>query len=344
MSCAFYKRISRKGKTVNGCDVYISGEKKYAGWNLKRSKWAIPIEMEKKPLSERQVLYKKYIFESGLIDDIPELMHQLLGCWCEREDQCHCSVLKELLNDYMKSTIPLSAVSAVTDIPRIQIKRVPLYTARPKKYRAVYQPVRTVRTVSRTVSRTVRTVPPTTELITIHSDIYKDIDLIPYGSIPLSVIIKFPIIMDQVVPPAPPPFNVSEFMESSGHPITKSCIAGLKKGEYSDRGWPDFFCRVAKIVKDAKTSRFALYITDEECTEEQTLKVELGSQLFELAKLRHIKKGDIIHIIDYSITTLAPDVTAIGDETKIKSKSKKKSKIYFVTNLRILTDVTPFPR
>lgn len=331
MSSASYKRISRKAKIVNGCDVYISKEKKYAGWNLKRSKWAIPSEIEKKPLSQRQALYKEYLIESGLINDIPELVHQLLGCWCEREDQCHVSVLKEFLDDYMSS--PPDADD--TNFPRMRIDRVPIYKARPRKQRAVLRSVRSSPSVS-----------PSASSIAMTTNLFNDnIESIPYGSIPLSVVMKFPIVIREVVPYTPPPLDVSDFTEPSSAVITKGCISGLKNGDYTSRGWPDFYCKVAKIIKDSKTSRFALHIAE---NDDNTLRVELASQLFELASLRYINKGDTIHVIDYAITNLYPDRFYPDDENEFnrpKPKSKKKSKVYFVTNLKILTECeSPFPR
>lgn len=140
-----YTRISRQAKRVRGCDVYISSDRKGSGWNLKRSKWALPVEIAKLPLEERHQQYKAYIIDSGLIHEIPELAHQLLGCWCDREDSCHVQVLRELLQDY--ESTHTAAHEITDDVPTISIRRAPIYQigvkpARQKK--AVVRPTTSV--------------------------------------------------------------------------------------------------------------------------------------------------------------------------------------------------------
>lgn len=62
------------------------------------SKWGNPFYMRNE--NERDVViekYKKYLYVSGLIDDIRDLKDKRLGCWCKPK-ACHGDVLAELAN------------------------------------------------------------------------------------------------------------------------------------------------------------------------------------------------------------------------------------------------------
>ena len=91
-------RIRRKGgEIVQDCDVYIGRRMTMGGWNLPESKWSNPYTVKKYGREEALKKYEKYVYESGLIDDIEELRGKVLGCWCYPEP-CHGDILIRLLN------------------------------------------------------------------------------------------------------------------------------------------------------------------------------------------------------------------------------------------------------
>lgn len=48
--------------------------------------------------------YRKYLKDSGLTEDIRELLGKNLGCWCDQAGECHAKVLLE----YLKTEISKS--------------------------------------------------------------------------------------------------------------------------------------------------------------------------------------------------------------------------------------------
>ena len=61
------------------------------------SKWANPYKLNQYSIGESLKKYRKYLYDSKLIDDIEELQGMVLGCFCET-DQCHAAILVELAN------------------------------------------------------------------------------------------------------------------------------------------------------------------------------------------------------------------------------------------------------
>ncbi|AEQ32614.1 hypothetical protein [Acanthamoeba polyphaga mimivirus] len=100
-------RIKRnKHGIIQDCDTYIGREICMGGWNLPQSKWHNPFTI-KKYGSVKIVcdMYIKYIINSELFHDIPELEGKILGCWCEpnkkcinNEFFCHGSILIQLFH------------------------------------------------------------------------------------------------------------------------------------------------------------------------------------------------------------------------------------------------------
>ena len=121
-----YQKISRKsGKIENACDVYISRAFNGSGWNLARSKWAVPIHMANLTGAALQDAYEAYVC-AELNKDLPELAHQTLGCWCKSEAVCHARVLLNLVAKYCATTHPPDEESVC---PSLHVERIPLYRA-----------------------------------------------------------------------------------------------------------------------------------------------------------------------------------------------------------------------
>ena len=80
-------------------DVYIGR----VSYGFPDSKWRNPFHM--KDESDRMNVikkYEKYLFETGLINDIQELSEsKRLGCWCSPKP-CHGDVLVKYINLYNK--------------------------------------------------------------------------------------------------------------------------------------------------------------------------------------------------------------------------------------------------
>lgn len=96
--------LKRKGGVVvQGCDVYIGRKNCQGGWKLEQSKWANPFTV--KQYGDKAVeMFEEYIRKSPLIDEIEELRHMKLGCWCVDSDPkkskpCHGNVLIKILNE-----------------------------------------------------------------------------------------------------------------------------------------------------------------------------------------------------------------------------------------------------
>lgn len=80
--------------TLEG-DVYI-GRYNRAGYP--QSKWHNPFHMASEYQRDKVIDdYEKYLFESGLINDICQLKDaKRLGCWCKPK-RCHGDVLKKYI-------------------------------------------------------------------------------------------------------------------------------------------------------------------------------------------------------------------------------------------------------
>ncbi len=95
-------RIRRKnGIVVQKCDIYIGRKNTQGGWNLSESKWHNPFTIkEYGSLEIVCMLFFKYIINSDLFHDLPELKSKTLGCWCDQPNNnntspfyCHGCVL-----------------------------------------------------------------------------------------------------------------------------------------------------------------------------------------------------------------------------------------------------------
>lgn len=65
------------------------------------SKWGNPFPLIEQTLEERIrvcELYVRYLYESGLINDISELRGKVLGCYC-KPNLCHGDYLAKLANE-----------------------------------------------------------------------------------------------------------------------------------------------------------------------------------------------------------------------------------------------------
>jgi hypothetical protein len=127
-----YQKIARKGGKVDkACDVYISRAHMGSGWNLAKSKWAMPPEVT---LSN----YRDHLESTGLVQNVYELCHQTLGCWCKNSALCHASILIELTQKYLAQSLPVIVSENKNEVqayllPTMIIDRVPWLKVRHKK-------------------------------------------------------------------------------------------------------------------------------------------------------------------------------------------------------------------
>ena len=70
------------------------------------------------------------------------------------------------------------------------------------------------------------------------------------------------------------------------------------------KDWPPFIAKVAQIVPNKKSGRFALILSDDEnnCTR---FKLYLGLQLSPMILNGNIKKNDFIYVKEYAITKMS---------------------------------------
>jgi hypothetical protein len=67
-------------------------------FHYKGSKWQNPYKLKDHSLEESLRLYREYLDESGLINDISELKGKTLGCFCDQSNSCHAQILAEVAN------------------------------------------------------------------------------------------------------------------------------------------------------------------------------------------------------------------------------------------------------
>lgn len=126
-----YHKISRKGgKVEQGCDVYISRAYVGSGWNLAKSKWAIPQHIALLTGQELLHAYREYIQQPPHIDCIYEIAYQSMGCWCKDSSSCHYTVLAEEVTKYLQ----LKNNNDDDDTaPSLIVTRIPLYVAKKRQ-------------------------------------------------------------------------------------------------------------------------------------------------------------------------------------------------------------------
>lgn len=87
--------VGRRGRIFIG-----SGEEKRI-FHYQGSKYGNPYVVGTKPgqyaLKDSLNLYKTYLAESGLVDEVEELRGMNLGCFCDQKGPCHAKVLLEYL-------------------------------------------------------------------------------------------------------------------------------------------------------------------------------------------------------------------------------------------------------
>lgn len=100
------KKENLKKIGYNDFEDWAKGENNlYIGRNMSfyvkgavGSKWANKFSVKKYSRDGCLEMYKKYIKESELYNDLDELEGKVLGCWCKPE-RCHGDVLMELLRE-----------------------------------------------------------------------------------------------------------------------------------------------------------------------------------------------------------------------------------------------------
>lgn len=87
----------------NDSNVYIGRNLSFYVPGATKSKWANPYSVKKYGRNQCLELYRKHLYDSGLINNLEELKGKTLGCWCHPEG-CHGDILVELLNKPTKLT------------------------------------------------------------------------------------------------------------------------------------------------------------------------------------------------------------------------------------------------
>ena len=91
-------RLRRKGgEVVQDCTLYIGRECRQGGWSLEASPWANPFKVGRDgSIDEVLAKYEAHVRgQRSLMERIPELAGQTLGCWCSPKP-CHGDVLVKL--------------------------------------------------------------------------------------------------------------------------------------------------------------------------------------------------------------------------------------------------------
>lgn len=317
----FYSKISRKnGKIDNGCDVYVSKAYSGAGWNLNKSKWAIPAEISNLTGEEMQTLYEQHIIESALKDHIPELAYQKLGCWCKSEETCHALVLTKLLESYLKQ-IETKTESVAEDYPKMNVVKVPLFTAvkRTKRARKLLSKTASLTIESVGVSVTNKTrkvdIPLTLyDIIKSPMEVYRFCDEEPFNlttepiALPDPVVFKLDVDnrIEAIIKPMRRikiPHSHYEIADNIKPVITKGFVKKLYMKD------DPFICYVARISKNKTTQRYTLVLsesTSEKATNDDSVKVHLCNGLSDMILTNYLQKNSIVLIKCFTVTCLAP--------------------------------------
>jgi hypothetical protein len=152
----------------------------------------VPAVIAKLPPEEMQQQYREHVLEE-LADDIPELAHQELGCWCKSEDVCHAKVLREFVANYLaqqKTPSPASEFQLIVD-------REPLYKASKRMTKRAIPPTAFKAPVTPAVEAK-ESVAPQNDTAFSSSDNhlleqYRDV-LTPEGKVPLQALITKPVV------------------------------------------------------------------------------------------------------------------------------------------------------
>lgn len=344
-----YQKISRCGKKINGCDVYIGDNKRGGGWNLKASKWVAPPNITSLPQEDMYAAYEKKLFEEHLVEDIFELSHQKLGCWCQKEEQCHATVLINLLEAYEKQ----ESLDNQENAPTIQFERIPIFRAKqvpslPIQKRTIAivrsrQPrIYTREKIKAEVERVRKLVAEgklkegQTPIDLLNINWEKD--RLPVACIPIEFIMTNPVKCDvkqQNRDHIEKMWLIEQQEQASiTSPIhvelTPNSIARLRSTQEID--WTPFVCKIHKVIFNKRNNRFSLQITDSPKLPDikRIYKVELGSQLFPLIKSRFIGKGDFVKISNYVISTIRHVVCIDDDMISKPTKAKKVVVVYTI--------------
>lgn len=68
------------------------------------SKWANPYKLREHPREDCIILYTQYLYKSGLINQIDELLNKNIGCFCDYNERCHTEILINLLRNKYPNT------------------------------------------------------------------------------------------------------------------------------------------------------------------------------------------------------------------------------------------------
>jgi len=357
-----YAKICRKGgKVEQACDVYISRAYMGSGWNLNRSKWAIPNEFCALTGPQLHEVYGKYITESPLLKQIPELAYQKLGCWCKDANTCHARVLLGLVGEYLSRR---TSESDDDKFPRMVVERIPIYRAQ-KRVRSALKamkiapakPAERVERVERAerekraeraeeraeerververaereeraerakrAERAEERAPTEIEekpfVLAIRSPmvIMEHWDKPPFNHPrdaasppdPISIANtsnSFTIIYKPLSPWKPVAYDATQFVMLKPIGLPKQ---GFAPNLHKSKTWAPFVCYVAKIIKNKKTERYMMILSDQASTSannDNSVKVHVASQLLPAIQNKTIVKDDLIYVEDYAITQLGP--------------------------------------
>ncbi len=86
--CGRNGRIFIKNKTTGSSDIF----------HYKKSKYHNPFTVKKYGLEGCLRLYEEH-FIKELLKDVKELEGKILGCWCEKDNECHVDIILKYLNN-----------------------------------------------------------------------------------------------------------------------------------------------------------------------------------------------------------------------------------------------------
>ena len=320
-----YQKLCRPNKKIKACDVYIGGNRKYGGWNLNESKWAIPMSLAKLKPEDMQPQYLEYLKSSGLISQVPFLAHQLLGCWCETPNICHAAVLNDCISKYLTQPCNSHRTGSETDAkaePSLLITKEPVMenikfkikinVAKANSSINVADKATTIE--SATINVADKAKGATTKDNTEGSVATK-------GNTEGTITFHVPLAFNPIEWTAPPwlPSKV----------ITSGCVKTLKTAPNVDLNW--FNCRVLRIIRNKTTERFALEISDGSVS----TRVEIGQQLNEPLACRFIGKDDLIHVEHFAWTNIYNGIVFpdYGDFAEQQPKPKLKKRFIMLTSI-----------
>lgn len=88
--------VGRRGR------LYIGSGNEKRIFHYPQSRWGNPYkvkDMKNVPIEKILDLYREYLYKSGIINHIDELIDKNIGCFCQLTERCHTTVLIDILRN-----------------------------------------------------------------------------------------------------------------------------------------------------------------------------------------------------------------------------------------------------